>query len=126
MQFLQTHFYTRVRALFNTGAWLLIFLGLLAFSVNIPLQSFGWVNLPVAATVFQTAGLVFMLCGFAIQASIIVWPQLNAGDLYRKVITENSNAAGLVLLGLLVFNAMVILAFTLWLSGALGAGVTAK
>lgn len=124
-KFIETHLYTRLRALINSGAWLLIVIGLLLFSINIPLSNTGWVNWPVAATVFQTGGLVFMLCGFTIIASLIVWPQIKVGDLLDQVMAGNS-AAALVILGLLIFDGLIIIGFVLWLAGALGAGVTAK
>lgn len=125
MKFLETHFFTRLKALINSGAWLLIVIGLLLFSMNIPLSNTGWINWPVAATVFQTGGLVFMLCGFTIIASIVVWPQIKVGDLL-VLIRDGNVAAALVVLGLLIFDGLIIIAFVLWLAGALGAGVTAK
>ncbi len=125
MAILKSHGRIRAKALANSGAWLLILIGLVLFSINIPMESLGWVNLPVALTIFQTAGAVFMLCGFSMIASMVIWPQLNASQLLAQAMSGNV-AAGLIILGLLLFNAIVILAFALWLSGALGAGVTAK
>lgn len=125
MNFVSTHLIRRFKALFNSGAWILIVLGLFLFSVQTPFAAGGWINLPVAATVFQTAGLVFMLFGLQIIASIIVWPQVDMGRLLTEAMTGNRAAAN-VLLGLMIFNGLSMIALVLWLSGALGAGVVAK
>lgn len=119
------HLKYRLRALYNSGAWMLILMGLVMFSLRVPLPVESLVNLPVAATVFQTAGLMFMLFGFQISASMIVWPQVDLGILIKEAVNGN-RAAGHIVLGLMIFNGLSMIAFTIWLTGALGAGVTAK
>jgi hypothetical protein len=119
------HLKFRLRALYNSGAWMLILLGLVMFSLRVPLPDESFINLPVAATVFQTAGLMFMLFGFQVSASMIVWPQVDLGLLISQALAGN-RAAGHVVLGLMIFNGLCMIAFTIWLTGALGAGVTAK
>jgi hypothetical protein len=125
MAFIGKHGLIRFRALFNSGAWLLIGIGLLLFTMRIPLSNEGFITLPVAVTVFQTAGLVFCLFGFQIMASLIVWPSINLGELVKQS-TQGNVAAAMVVLGLMIFNGLSIIAFVLWLAGALGAGVTPK
>lgn len=119
------HLKYRLTALFNSGAWLLIVIGLALFTLRIPMPAEGFVNWPVAATVFQTAGLMNMLFGFQVGASMIIWPQVDLGELIRQAMAGN-RAAGHVVLGLMIFNGLCMIAFTIWLTGALGAGVTAK
>lgn len=119
-------FVARCKVMFNSGAWMLILFGLALFTIRIPMENTGWINWPVAATVFQTAGLMFMLFGFQIWASMIVWPTLKISELMREIMLEKNSAAGHAILGLLIFNGLSLVAFTIWLTGALGAGVLAK
>lgn len=105
----------RVGSLFNFQAWFLILLGLALFTVRTPMPPWEWVNLPVAASAFQTAGLIFMLCGFQILISLLVWPNINLPDLLERAEGGNT-AAGMAVLGLLTFNGLGLIASVYWLA----------
>ena len=115
----------RLRVAVNVDAWILILVGLALFTIRIPLNATGWIEWPVAATVFQTAGLMFMLFGLIIQASMFMWPQIDLKRLILEVKSGNI-AAGIVVAALLIFCGLGVIALTIWLTGALGAGVVAK
>lgn len=122
MEALLANTLSRVRAFWDPSAWFMIVLGLLLFSLRIPLPQDGWVNLPVAMTVLQTGGLMFALFGMQLMASMAFWPSLSFGDLLKQV-SEGSTSAALVLLGLFMFNGLCVIGFALWITSALGAGV---
>lgn len=113
----------RAFALLDSGAWLLIALGLLMFAARIPLTTMGFVNLPVAMTVLQTAGLMFTIAGIQVMISMLVWPSLKFGELCTQAIREKSVASALIILGLMVFNGLATVAFVLWLASAMGGQV---
>lgn len=117
-----SHLTVRLKAMVNSGAWILIIIGLLLFAARLPVSADSWINLPVAITMIQTAGLMFTLFGLQIMASMMVWPQLDVSELL-DLIRSNSTAAGLALLGILVFNGLCIVGFTIWVSSAMRAGV---
>lgn len=114
--------WVRLQALVNFQAWFLILLGLALFTLRTPMPELGWVNLPIAVSVLQTAGLIFMLCGFQIMISLLMWPNVNLPDLLERA--EGGNlAAGTAVLGLFVFNGLSLVASVMWLSYAVGAQV---
>lgn len=115
--------FTRLAALFDLNAWAMILLGLVLFASRVQLTNLGWVNLPVAFTVLQTAGLMFCLFGLQIMASCIFWPSIKVSKLLEEVEMHRNTAAGLVILGLLTFNGLATIGFAIWLTSALGAGV---
>lgn len=115
---------TRLRAFGDFGAWFLVVIGLILFASRLPLASFGGVNFPLAVTIIQTAGLMFTIAGIQIFISRLVWPGLSFTGLCREVTTGNASA-GLVLFGLFVYNGLSTVAFVLWLSSAMGAGLGA-
>jgi len=107
-------------------AWILIILGMTMFSIHTPLADTALVNFPYAATVFQTAGLMFSVFGFQIMASLFMWPTLSFPALLRAIGEDKNVAAGLAVMGLLVFNGLCMIAFTVWLSGTLSMGAGAR
>lgn len=107
----------RTSSLFNFQAWFLILLGLALFTLRTPLPHPDWVNLPIAASAFQTAGLIFMLCGFQILISLLVWPTIDLDDLLEKA-GQGNVAAGHAVFGLLVFNGLSLIASVYWLASA--------
>lgn len=109
----------RLRAFWDPSAWFLIVLGLFIFSLRIPLPADGLINLPMAFTVFQTAGLMFALYGMQLMASMAVWPDLSFRELLKGVADGNS-AAGRLLLGLLIFNGLGTIGLCYWITSALG------
>lgn len=112
----------RLRALVNFQAWFLIVLGLILFTLRTPLPDLGWINLPIAVSAFQTAGLMFMLCGLQIMISLLVWPNVDLPDLLERA--EGGNvASGLAVLGLFVFNGLLLVSSVTWLTYAVGATV---
>lgn len=111
--------------MFDLHAWVFIAIGILAFASHFPLEDTYLVNFPAAVTVLQTAGLMFSIFGIQMLGSQIFWPQLSMSVLMTEVIEENNTAAGLVIFGLLVFNGLSVIGFAIWLTHALGAGVSA-
>lgn len=118
----------RAKAFGDTGAWLLILVGVLLFASRLTFTPTGFVNLPVVVTILQTAGLMFAIAGLQIMISRLVWPGISV----TKLITQagdgagDSVAAALVLAGLFLYNGLTTVAFVLWLSSALGAGLGAQ
>ena len=111
----------RLEGLYDPSAWLLIVLGLLLFSTRVQFTPNGWVNLPVAFTILQTGGLMFSLFGMQLMASMTFWPDLSFRALLKDV-HDGKTSAAILLAGLLVFNGLSILGFSIWLANALGVG----
>jgi hypothetical protein len=115
--------FPRLNALRDSGAWTLIVLGLILFLIRIPMPS-GWlINLPLAVTVIQTAGLIFAIAGLQILVSKLVWPGISVSTLVNTVQSEDSTsstASGLTLLGLLIYNGLTTIAIVIWLLYSLG------
>jgi hypothetical protein len=115
--------FPRLNALRDGGAWTLIVLGLILFLIRIPMPS-GWlINLPLAVTVIQTAGLIFAIAGLQILVSKLVWPGISVSTLVNTVQSEDSTsstASGLTLLGLLIYNGLTTIAIVIWLLYSLG------
>ena len=118
-------FSSRVRAFHNLDAWILIGIGLAVFSLRVQFSPGGWINLPILFTVMQTGGLMFAIAGFELIISLAIWPTVNLGQLLKQVIEEENMAAGLVILGLFLFNGLGMVATVMWLTSALGAQIAA-
>lgn len=118
------NFSVRLRAFYDFNAWLLVLLGILLFSARVQFEPGGWINLPVAFTVFQTGGLMFSLFGLQLMASMAFWPSINLSELLENA-KQGQMSSALVVAGLLVFNGLSIIGFSVWLTSALGAGVGA-
>lgn len=119
----------RAKAFGDSGAWLLIIVGLLLFVARVPFAPGGWINLPVAVTVFQTAGLMFTIAGLQIMISRLVWPGISVSRLAAAVVDPQGNqsplAAAVMLAGLFIYNGVTTIAFVTWLASAMGAGIAA-
>jgi len=116
---------SRMKAFGDAGAWSLIIIGLILFVSRLPLAGVGFVNFPLAVTILQTAGLMFTIAGIQIFISRLVWPGLSFHEICRGAVYEKQSAPALVLLGLFVYNGLSLLAFVMWLSSAMGAGLGA-
>jgi hypothetical protein len=112
----------RLRALISFEAWFLIVLGLVMFTVRTPMPPVNFINLAVAVTAFQTAGLMFMLCGFQVMISMLVWPDINLSKLLEKADAGNLGSS-IAMAGLFLYNGLSLVASVLWLSYAVGAQV---
>lgn len=117
-------FVSRLKAFIDLNALILIFAGLFTFSLRIQFTPGGFVNLPVAFTIFQTAGLMMFLAGVQLIISRLLWPSISFTALLQKV-DNNELASAVVLLGIFVFNGLGLIGTTIWLSLALGAGISA-
>lgn len=117
----------RAKAFGDSGAWLCIIVGLLLFVSRIPFAPGGFINLPVAVTVFQTAGLMFTIAGLQIMVSRLVWPTISVSGLIAIVVTPEGDqsplSAALILAGLFIYNGVTTIAFVTWLASAMGAGI---
>lgn len=114
------YFNRAMKAFKNFEAWFLIVLGLVAYTANVPLPKDLFLNLPLAVTVVQVGGLMFMLAGVQIFLSILMWPNVNLRDLLERA-EEGNSAAGLAAAGLMAFNGLSLLAQVLWLIYGSGA-----
>jgi hypothetical protein len=112
----------RFRAFKNFEAWFMILVGLVLYTSRIPLPNEGFLHLPLAVTVIQVAGLMFMLCGLQIFISILMWPNVKLKELLESA--ENGHtSAGLAAMGLMLFNGLSLLAQVLWLIHGSGARI---
>lgn len=117
-------FFSRLHAFKNFEAWFMIIVGLLAYTSRIPLPADTFINLPMAVTIVQVGGLMFMLAGVQIFLSILMWPNVKLKDLLERA--ENGNqAAGIAAGGLMIFNGLSLLAQVLWLIYGSGARIGA-
>lgn len=116
-------FLSRLKALHDPGALFLIVLGLVLFALRLPFAADGFLNMPVIATVIQTAGLMFTIAGFQVVISRLVWPGLSFTALTKQAAYNSNMSAALVVLGLFLYNGLSTVAFVIWLSSALGAGI---
>ena len=113
--------FPRLTSLLDSGAWTLIVLGLILFLVRIPMPETWIINLPMAITIVQTAGLIFTIAGLQILVSRLVWPGISVSTLVTSVQSDQpSTASGLTLLGLFVYNGLTTIAIVIWLLYSLG------
>lgn len=113
--------FPRLRALKDPGAWTLITVGLILFLLRVPMPSTWFVNLPLAVTIVQTAGLVFTIAGLQILVSKLVWPNISVGRLIQAVQgSDDPISSGIVMFGLLVYNGLTTIAVVIWLLYSLG------
>lgn len=113
--------FPRLVSLLDAGAWTLIIMGMILFLVRIPMPSNWIINLPMAITIIQTAGLIFTIAGLQILVSRLVWPGISVSKLVESVQSENpSIASGLTLMGLLIYNGLTTIAIVIWLLYSLG------
>lgn len=113
--------FPRLTSLLDSGAWTLIVLGLILFLVRIPMPDTWIINLPMAITIVQTAGLIFTIAGLQILVSRLVWPGISVSTLVTSVQSDQpSTASGLTLLGLFVYNGLTTIAIVIWLLYSLG------
>lgn len=113
--------FPRLTSLLDAGAWTLIVLGLILFLVRIPMPDTWIINLPMAITIVQTAGLIFTIAGLQILVSRLVWPGISVSTLVTAVQSDQpSTASGLTLLGLFVYNGLTTIAIVIWLLYSLG------
>lgn len=111
----------RLRALKDPGAWTLITVGLVLFLLRVPMPSTWFVNLPLAVTIAQTAGLVFTIAGLQILVSKLVWPNISVSRLIQTVQGSGDPiSSGIVMFGLLVYNGLTTIAVVIWLLYSLG------
>lgn len=111
----------RLRALKDPGAWTLIVVGLILFLTRVPMPNNWIVNLPLAVTIMQTAGLMFTLAGLQILVSKMVWPNISVVRLIQNVQSSSDPIpSSLVMLGLFVYNGLTTIALVIWVLYSLG------
>lgn len=118
-----TSFLNRLKGLLDKTGWTMVFLGMMLFCARLPFAVDGWLNLPLAVTALQTAGLMFTIAGLQIFISRMVWPGIKFGETLEDVRVARSQASATVLFGLFIYNGLTTLAFVIWLAFALGAGI---
>ena len=112
----------RLRAFKNFEAWFMILVGLVLYTARVPMSADFLVNLPMAVTVVQVAGLMFMLCGLQIFISILMWPNVKLKELLEQA--ENGHvSAGIAAAGLMLFNGLSLVAQVIWLIYGSGARI---
>jgi hypothetical protein len=112
--------FPRLRALQDPAAWTLITVGLVLFLLRIPMPNTWIINLPLAITIMQTAGLIFTIAGLQILVSKLVWSSISVSKLISDIQENNSVASAITLMGLLVYNGVTTIAMVLWLLYSLG------
>jgi hypothetical protein len=113
--------FPRLKALKDAGAWTLITVGLVLFLLRFPLPNTWIINLPLAITIMQTAGLVFTIAGLQILVSKLVWPNISVSSLIQTIQGGNDSiASSLLMLGLLIYNGLTTIAVVIWLLYSLG------
>jgi hypothetical protein len=112
--------FPRLRALQDPAAWTLITVGLVLFLLRIPMPNTWVINLPLAITIMQTAGLIFTIAGLQILVSKLVWSSISVSKLISDIQENNSVASAITLMGLLVYNGVTTIAMVLWLLYSLG------
>lgn len=113
--------FPRLKALKDPGAWTLITVGLILFLLRFPMPSTWFINLPLAITIMQTAGLVFTIAGLQILVSKMVWPNISVARLIQNVQGSGEpTPSSLVMLGLLIYNGLTTIAIVIWLLYSLG------
>jgi hypothetical protein len=112
--------FPRLRALQDPAAWTLITVGLVLFLLRIPMPNTWIINLPLAITIMQTAGLIFTIAGLQILVSKLVWSSISVSKLISDIQENNSIASAITLMGLLVYNGVTTIAMVLWLLYSLG------
>ncbi len=117
--------FPRLASLKDPGAWTLIVVGLILFLIRVPMPDNWIINLPLAITIMQTAGLIFTIAGIQILVSRLVWPKISVTTLIDAVQDKNSTAAGITMLGLFVYNGLTTIALVIWLLYSLGLSSTA-
>ena len=105
--------------------WGFVAFGVMLFCARVPMPSTDYINLPYALTILQMAGLMFAIYGLQMVASMVFWPQVRVKELMTEV-RKGNTSAGLVLAGLLFFNGVSVIAFVMWVSSSLGAGLSAR
>lgn len=116
--------FPRLNSLKDPGAWTLIIVGLVLFLIRVPMPDTWFINLPLAITIMQTAGLIFTIAGIQILVSRLVWPNISVSKLIDSVQDKDSTAAGLTMFGLFVYNGLTTIALVIWLLYSLGLSST--
>ena len=108
--------YERSLAWFDMSAWVFIVLGAALFSARIALPDDWMLNLPQLVTLVQVLGGMLLIIGFTLIVSRIFWLDIKVRTLLDAVLNQHSQAAAQVILGLMVFNALVVLSFAVFVA----------
>lgn len=125
MAIVKSFLQSRYRAFISSGSWGLIVLGLILFTIRIPLAPGGWVNAPVTASIVQTLGLLFTAAGLLMMLSILLWPTLKVDALIEDATRHGHTASAFLVCGLLVFNGIAFYTIVFWMATSLGIGLGA-
>lgn len=97
--------FRRLKALFDTSAWLLILPAILALL---------WVDDAMARTLVQWVIFAPVLAGVAIVISRIVFPQIHLTTAVRHALEDKSGPAAAIVVGIIAFVAVIFLSLVLW------------
>lgn len=97
--------FRRIKAFFDTSAWLLILPAVLALF---------WIDEAMARTLVQWVIFAPVLAGVAIVISLLVFPQINLTEAVRKALDEKNGAAAAIAVAIVSFVAVIFLALVLW------------
>ena len=100
--------FRRIKAFFDTSAWLLILPALLVLF---------WIDSAMALTLVQWAIFAPVLVGVAIVISRIVFPQIHLTDAVERALHDKNGAAAAIVVGIIGFVAVIFLALVLWARG---------
>lgn len=107
-----------LKPFWNPTAWIMIVVGAILFVGRAQFTPEAWVNLPELATLIELVGGLFIITGFQVMVSMLFWPDTSVTYLLMLV-RDGNTAAGVVLLGLKLFNGLSIIGFAIWLALAM-------
>lgn len=94
----------RIHAFFDKSAWLLILPAMLIIY---------WVDPVLAQTLWKWSLFGVVLSGVAVIISRLIFPQLNLGELMKRV-EDDTHASGVVVAALIIFVGILMLALVIW------------
>lgn len=97
--------FRRIKAFFDTSAWLLILPAVVALF---------WIDEPMARTLVQWVIFAPVMAGVAIVISLLVFPQINLSDLVKRALDQKNPAAAAIAVAIIAFMAVIFLALVLW------------
>ena len=97
--------FRRLKALFDTSAWLLILPAILALL---------WIDDAMASTLVQWLIFAPVLAGVAVVISRIVFPQIHLTTAVRRALDQNNGAAAAIVVAIIAFVAVIFLSLVLW------------
>lgn len=116
------HILRLIRPLWNPAAWAMIVIGAMLFMLRVQLAPGGWLNLPELATLIELVGGMFIITGFQVMVSMLMWPTASM-DFLLGLVHRGNSAAAIVVAGLKIFNGLCVIGFAIWLAWSINGGL---